>query len=143
MHRGAGCYPPVSLSGIGKNARISVGDSQLQQVPPSCADSFPLLPKHHADTSAHPLVNALEVRSHIRQLVVVHPADHIPFQVYLPLFVVVYRSSACEFPDPCFHLRLGFGVNSQGKPFPSFAEAIAQKLYLSGIGYHCLLPIHF
>ena len=83
MQYRAGRYPPVSLSGIGKNTRISVGDSQLHQVSPSCADSFPLLPKHHADTFAHPLVNALEVRSHIRQLVVVHPADHIPFQVYL------------------------------------------------------------
>ena len=116
MQYRAGCYPPVSLPGIGKNTRISVGDSQLQQVSPSCADSFPLLPEHHADTFAHPLVNALEVRSHIRQLVVVHPADHIPFQVCLPLFVVVYRPSAGEFSDPCFHLRLGFGVNSQGKP---------------------------
>ena len=76
MQYRAGCYPPVSLSGIGKDARISVGGSQLQQVSPSCADSFPLLPKHHADTSAHPLVNALEVLSHICQLVVVHPANH-------------------------------------------------------------------
>lgn len=116
MQYRAGCYPPVSLPGIGKNTRISVGDSQLQQVSPSCADSFPLLPEHHADTFAHPLVNALEVRSHIRQLVVVHPADHILFQVYPLLFVVVYRSSAGEFSDPCFHLRLGFCVNSQGKP---------------------------
>ena len=119
MQYRAGCYPPVPLSGIGKDARISIGDSRFQQVSPSCANSFPLLPKvpkHHADTSAHPLVNALEVRSHIRQLVVVHPADHILFQVYLPLFVVVYRSSAGEFSDPCFHLRLGFCVNSQGKP---------------------------
>ena len=143
MQYRAGCYPPVSLSGIGKDARISVGGSQLQQVSPSCADSFPLLPKHHADTPAHPLVNALEVLSHIRQLVVVHPANHIPFQVYLPFFVVVYRSSAGELPDPSFHLRFGFGMNSQGKPFSSFVEAIAQKLYLPGICHHCLLPIHF
>lgn len=38
-------------------------------------------------------------------------------QVYLPLFVVIHRSSAGEFPNPCFHLRLEFGVDSQGKPF--------------------------
>ena len=143
MQYWAGCYPPVSLSGIGKDTRICVGYSQIQQVSPSGADSLPFLPEHHADTSAHPFIDALEVHPHFCQLVVVHPADYIPFQVYLPLFVVVYRSSAGKLPDPCFHLRLGFGVNPQCKPFLSFEEAISQELYLSGICHHRFLPVHF
>lgn len=49
-------------------------------------------------------------------------------QVYLPLFVVIHRSSAGEFPDPCFHLRLEFGVDSQGKPFLSFTEYVSVQL---------------
>ena len=122
MQYWAGCYPPISLSGVGKNTRISVGYSQLQQVSPSGADSLPFLPKHHADASAHPFIDALEVFPHVSQFVVVHPADYIPFQVCLPLFVVVYRSSAGEFLDSRFHLCLGFGMNPQGKPFFSYTR---------------------
>lgn len=67
MQYWAGSYPPVSFSGVGENTRICVGDSQLLQVSPSCANSLPFLPKHHADTPAHPFIDALEVRSHVRQ----------------------------------------------------------------------------
>ena len=70
------------------------------------------------------------------------PANHTLLQVCLPLFVVVYHSSVGELPDPCFHLCLGFGVNSQGKPFPAFVEAISQKFYLSGICHCRFLPVH-
>ena len=58
MQCGAGSYPPVSLSGIGKNTRISIGDSQLQQVSPSCADSLPLLPAVRRIRDFHPLKHA-------------------------------------------------------------------------------------
>lgn len=77
-----------------------------------------------------------------RRLTISWPANHTLLQVCLPLFVVVYHSSVGELPDPCFHLCLGFGVNSQGKPFPAFVEAISQKFYLSGICHCRFLPVH-
>ena len=48
-------------------------------------------------------------------------------------FVVIYRFPAGEFPDPCFHLCLGFSVDSQSNPFPSFVEAIAKRFNLPSI----------
>lgn len=46
-------------------------------------------------------------------VVIVHPSNYKSFQVCFPFFVVIHRSSAGEFPGPCFQLRLGFGVYSQ------------------------------
>ena len=57
-------------------------------------------------------------------------------------FVVIHSSSAGRRPCSYFHFRLGFGMDSQGKPFLSSVEAIAQVLYLSSICHHGFLLVH-
>ena len=117
-------------------------NTQLPQIPVSGPHPLPFLPEHHPDTPAHPFIRAQQQLFHVGQLVIVDPSGYELFQLSLPFLIARHISSAGQFLYSGTHFDLSLSVYPELEAISDFVEAISKELYLVGIGYHSLFPIH-